>query len=378
MRPLFFGTAALALLAIVWLTTLSGCSQSNAGKILATGEDTLTVSQGTDQAPEEHKVAPDAKVTLDGQPAQLDDLKPGDSVRVTTEKEGEQEVAVAIVAQRETGEQTAPAQPSAEQPMMPGFAAPISPLEEGTAPPANEESPAPSEREPSGIEESEKNDPPKAEASGPQATEAGQPASPDTEDRADTLLTGEIASLDGDRLRIRVTADPAGMAEEVAIILNDDTKVGIGGEPATLDDLEADQELGYTIVGNHLDQNLVAEGKLAFKGGTASVQTTFRHSGVLFLRISRPKEFYEELKSGKIKGYPRLGNADREQSYYLRMFLSCYQAARYLASLEAWDGKRLVVYGSSQGGAKALATAYLSEKVNSVCDCLELKGFSIP
>jgi len=73
-----------------------------------------------------------------------------------------------------------------------------------------------------------------------------------------------------------------------------------------------------------------------------------------------------------------LGNADREQSYYLRMFLLCYQAARYLASLEAWDGKRLVVCGSSQGGAKALATAYLSEKVNAVCDGLELKGFSIP
>ncbi|NLX15222.1 MAG: acetylxylan esterase [Phycisphaerales bacterium] len=79
----------------------------------------------------------------------------------------------------------------------------------------------------------------------------------------------------------------------------------------------------------------------------------------------QPKEFYTELAEGKLKGYSRFGCDDRETSYFLRMFLSCYQAARLVTSLPEWDGQRFVVYGSSQGGGQALATAYLCDKVSA-------------
>lgn len=79
----------------------------------------------------------------------------------------------------------------------------------------------------------------------------------------------------------------------------------------------------------------------------------------------QPKEFYAELKAGKLKGYPLFGRDDRGTSYFLRMFLSCYQATRYLTSLKEWDKKHFMVYGSSQGGGQAYATAYLSDKVTA-------------
>ena len=69
--------------------------------------------------------------------------------------------------------------------------------------------------------------------------------------------------------------------------------------------------------------------------------------------------FYEELKDGPLKQYSAIGNEDRETSYFLRMYLGCYQAVRYLASLPDWDGRTLVVRGSSQGGMQALVTAAL-------------------
>ncbi|MBC2600232.1 acetylxylan esterase [Puniceicoccus vermicola] len=73
--------------------------------------------------------------------------------------------------------------------------------------------------------------------------------------------------------------------------------------------------------------------------------------------------FYDELKSGPLNRYNAIGNDDRETSYFLRMYLGCYQAVRYLTSRPDWDGKTLVVRGSSQGGMQALVTAALCNEV---------------
>ncbi len=39
------------------------------------------------------------------------------------------------------------------------------------------------------------------------------------------------------------------------------------------------------------------------------------------------------------------------------MYLSCYRGAEYLTKREDWDGKTLVVMGTSQGGLQSLMTA---------------------
>ena len=80
----------------------------------------------------------------------------------------------------------------------------------------------------------------------------------------------------------------------------------------------------------------------------------------------RDEAFYKALNEGELKSYTSIGAEDRETSYFLRMYLACYRAVDYLASREDWDGKTLVVAGSSQGGQQAIVTAGLHPKVTAI------------
>ncbi|MGD0769629.1 MAG: acetylxylan esterase [Tepidisphaeraceae bacterium] len=75
--------------------------------------------------------------------------------------------------------------------------------------------------------------------------------------------------------------------------------------------------------------------------------------------IDQPKAFYKSQFDGPLKNYWAIGNDDRDKSYFLPMYLSCYQAAEYLQSRPDWDGKTLVVSGGSQGGQQAIMIAGL-------------------
>jgi cephalosporin-C deacetylase len=83
------------------------------------------------------------------------------------------------------------------------------------------------------------------------------------------------------------------------------------------------------------------------------------------LPIDEPESFYREQSSGPLKNYPAIGNEDRDTSYFLRMYLSCWRAADYLAHRKDWDGKTLVVMGGSQGGLQALMTAGFYPKITA-------------
>lgn len=84
------------------------------------------------------------------------------------------------------------------------------------------------------------------------------------------------------------------------------------------------------------------------------------------LPIDEPESFYQEQNAGPLKNYTAIGNDDREQSYFLRMFLSCYRAVEYLAGRPDWDGKTLIVTGTSQGGLQTFVTAGLNPKVTAM------------
>ncbi|HEX4342680.1 MAG TPA: acetylxylan esterase [Verrucomicrobiae bacterium] len=75
--------------------------------------------------------------------------------------------------------------------------------------------------------------------------------------------------------------------------------------------------------------------------------------------IDKPADFYTQLYAGALKNYWNIGNDDRDKSYYLRMYLGCVQALKYLRSRPDWDGKTIVVMGGSQGGQQTLALAGL-------------------
>ncbi len=84
------------------------------------------------------------------------------------------------------------------------------------------------------------------------------------------------------------------------------------------------------------------------------------------LPIDESDDFYKQKKDGDLKNYVYMGSEDREQSYFLRMLLGCVRAAEYLTSRPDWDGKTLIVTGTSQGGLQSFATAALFPKATGL------------
>jgi cephalosporin-C deacetylase-like acetyl esterase len=83
------------------------------------------------------------------------------------------------------------------------------------------------------------------------------------------------------------------------------------------------------------------------------------------LPIDEPAKFYEEQVAGSLQEYWAIGNDGRDTSYFLRMYLSCYQAAEYLTSRPDWNGTTLVVTGASQGGQQTLITTAIHPRVTA-------------
>ena len=77
----------------------------------------------------------------------------------------------------------------------------------------------------------------------------------------------------------------------------------------------------------------------------------------------QPKAFYEALAAGALKDYRRAGRESRETVYFLGMYLRLVRALDVLTAQPEWDGRTVVVYGSSQGGAQAIAAAGLDARV---------------
>jgi len=70
--------------------------------------------------------------------------------------------------------------------------------------------------------------------------------------------------------------------------------------------------------------------------------------------------------TGVSTDYQAIGNTDRETSYFLRMYLRDWRAIEYIASRSDWDGKTIVVMGTSMGGQQSLVTAGLNPKITAV------------
>ncbi|HLY10164.1 MAG TPA: acetylxylan esterase [Planctomycetota bacterium] len=84
------------------------------------------------------------------------------------------------------------------------------------------------------------------------------------------------------------------------------------------------------------------------------------------LPIDESAEFYKAKSEKDLNDYPGQGNDDREQSYFLKMFLSCYRAVDYLTGRPDWNKKALVVHGGSQGGYQSIVTAGMHPAVTAL------------
>ena len=75
------------------------------------------------------------------------------------------------------------------------------------------------------------------------------------------------------------------------------------------------------------------------------------------------KSYYSKLYKGDLSDYRVRGREDRETYYFLGMYMRLYRALQYLKSRPEWDGKTLIVWGSSQGGGQTLVAGGLDEDI---------------
>jgi cephalosporin-C deacetylase-like acetyl esterase/lysophospholipase L1-like esterase len=76
----------------------------------------------------------------------------------------------------------------------------------------------------------------------------------------------------------------------------------------------------------------------------------------------QPQSYYDALPK-ELKEYNSIETRNRDKNYFLYMYLADIRAVDYLASRPDWDGKTLVVMGTSMGGQQGLCTAGLHPKV---------------
>jgi lysophospholipase L1-like esterase/dienelactone hydrolase len=79
----------------------------------------------------------------------------------------------------------------------------------------------------------------------------------------------------------------------------------------------------------------------------------------------QPKSYYDALPE-ELKNYNTIETRNRDKNYFLYMYLAAFRAVDYLASRPDWDGKTLVVTGTSMGGQQALCAAGLHPKVTAM------------
>lgn len=77
--------------------------------------------------------------------------------------------------------------------------------------------------------------------------------------------------------------------------------------------------------------------------------------------IDNPPDYYQKLygPGGELQNYWKIGNTDKNTTYYVRMYLGMAQSIAYLKTRPDWDGKTIVLMGGSQGGQQALVGAAL-------------------
>ncbi len=93
--------------------------------------------------------------------------------------------------------------------------------------------------------------------------------------------------------------------------------------------------------------------------------------GWLVLDIDSHDKLPSDPGANTPRNYAAVGNTDRETSYFLNMYLRDSRVLDYLLSRPDWDGKTLVLMGTSMGGQQSLVLAGLRpQRITAVLVCV--------
>ena len=79
----------------------------------------------------------------------------------------------------------------------------------------------------------------------------------------------------------------------------------------------------------------------------------------------QPQSYYDALDAGELNLYSSRECTGHETFYFRLMYLRLVRALDYLVTLPEWDGKRVAIYGESQGGAQTAALAGMDPRVTA-------------
>ena len=88
--------------------------------------------------------------------------------------------------------------------------------------------------------------------------------------------------------------------------------------------------------------------------------------GIHGIPLTLPNDVYGNLQNGVLNNYAFYHLDDKENYYYRRVYTGCARALDFLTTLPQYDGENLGVIGGSQGGALAMVTAALDDRVKAV------------
>ncbi|MFV0420208.1 MAG: acetylxylan esterase [Dysgonomonas sp.] len=88
--------------------------------------------------------------------------------------------------------------------------------------------------------------------------------------------------------------------------------------------------------------------------------------GIHGIPVTMDKEIYDNLYKAGLHGYQYANWDNRDRVYYKRVYLGCIRAIDYIFSMDEFDGTNMAVQGGSQGGALAIVTAALDNRVKGL------------
>lgn len=116
-------------------------------------------------------------------------------------------------------------------------------------------------------------------------------------------------------------------------------------------------------VSGHWCRSKPAEAMDMAHWGNGAIAMDFNAFGML---NDQPEQYYKDLEQGELKDYSRRPADTPEEFFFRDMYLRAVRALDFACSLKEWDGKRVLAYGQSQGGAQAFALAGLDKRVTAV------------
>lgn len=103
-----------------------------------------------------------------------------------------------------------------------------------------------------------------------------------------------------------------------------------------------------------------------------STATDFAAYGALAIDINahgflngQPDQYYYDLYAGELLDYSKREPKSREDYYFKWMFLRAQRALDFMVTNPLWDGKHIVVVGTSQGGAQSAFLAGIDRRVTT-------------